>query len=122
MKARLNLGFARLPALLRGLGPYAAIELLLPGGSVIALLVWLCRHRANVATRTRGAHGLARAAPTVGESIGIPSHLSLPSLDIRSLDCFAAAYFRRRHNEDRGFNRSNVRHCKQPSATTRRLN
>jgi hypothetical protein len=32
---------------LRGLGPYAAIELLLPGGSVIALLIWLYRHRAG---------------------------------------------------------------------------
>jgi len=51
MKALLKLWFARLPALLRGLGPYAAIELLLPGGSIIALLIWLCRHRANVGAR-----------------------------------------------------------------------
>jgi hypothetical protein len=29
--------------LLRDLGPYAAIELLLPGGSLIVLLVWLYR-------------------------------------------------------------------------------
>jgi hypothetical protein len=27
----------------RELGPYAAVELLLPGGSVIALLMWLYR-------------------------------------------------------------------------------
>ena len=52
MKARLNPWIARLPALLRGLGPYAAIELLLPGGSVIALLVWLYRQRANGVART----------------------------------------------------------------------
>jgi hypothetical protein len=52
MKALLNRWFARLPALLRGLGPYAAIELLLPGGSIIALLIWLCRHRVNVGART----------------------------------------------------------------------
>jgi hypothetical protein len=39
----------RVSALLRGLGPYAAIELLLPGGSIIALLIWLCRRRASVA-------------------------------------------------------------------------
>ena len=38
-----NPWIARLPALLRGLGLYAAIELLLPGGSLIALLVWLYR-------------------------------------------------------------------------------
>jgi hypothetical protein len=47
MKALLNPWVARLPALLRGLGPYAAIELLLPGGSIIALLIWLCRRRAT---------------------------------------------------------------------------
>jgi hypothetical protein len=34
---------------LKALGPYAAIELLLPGGSVIALLLWLVRRR-----RTQG--------------------------------------------------------------------
>jgi len=27
----------------RALGPYAAIELLMPGGSLIALLLWVCR-------------------------------------------------------------------------------
>jgi hypothetical protein len=52
MKALLSHWFARLPALLRGLGPYAAIELLLPGGSIIALLIWLYRHRASVGART----------------------------------------------------------------------
>lgn len=34
---------ARLAALLREFGPYLAIELILPGGSLIALLLWLCR-------------------------------------------------------------------------------
>ena len=38
--------------LLRSLGPYAAIELLLPGGSVLALLLWLYRrHRRTIAAR-----------------------------------------------------------------------
>ena len=37
---------ARGITLLKGLGPYAAIELLLPGGSLIALTLWLySRHR-----------------------------------------------------------------------------
>jgi len=36
---------ARGLALLKSLGPYAAIELLLPGGSVLALLLWLYRRR-----------------------------------------------------------------------------
>ena len=29
----------------RTLGPYLAIELILPGGSIVALLLWLYRHR-----------------------------------------------------------------------------
>ena len=48
MKAVLRPWIARLSALLRGLGPYAAIELVLPGGSLIALFVWLYRHRVSV--------------------------------------------------------------------------
>jgi len=32
-------------AKLRDLAPYAAIELLLPGGSLMALLLWLYRRR-----------------------------------------------------------------------------
>jgi hypothetical protein len=31
----------------RNASPYLAVELLLPGGSVIALLLWLFRHRFN---------------------------------------------------------------------------
>lgn len=35
-------------SLLKGLGPYAAIELLLPGGSLIAIGLWLySRHKAG---------------------------------------------------------------------------
>lgn len=36
---------ARAPTVLRELGPYAVIELMLPGGSVLALLLWLCQRR-----------------------------------------------------------------------------
>ncbi|HEV3017931.1 MAG TPA: hypothetical protein VGY49_02825 [Burkholderiaceae bacterium] len=54
VKARLNLWIARLPAWLRGLGPYAAIELLLPGGSLIAMLIWLYRRRANALANVGG--------------------------------------------------------------------
>ena len=35
-------------AKLRDLAPYAAIELLLPGGSVMALLLWLYRRQKNI--------------------------------------------------------------------------
>jgi hypothetical protein len=31
----------------RNASPYLAVELLLPGGSVIALLLWLFRHRSK---------------------------------------------------------------------------
>jgi hypothetical protein len=37
----------RVLAIVRSLGPYAAIELLLPGGSLLALLYWWHRHRAS---------------------------------------------------------------------------
>lgn len=43
----------RLAAPVRGLGPYAAIELILPGGSLIALSLWAIRHRAWLATGAR---------------------------------------------------------------------
>ena len=43
---------ARGLALVRSLGPYAAIELLLPGGSVLALLLWLYRRRRKAIAST----------------------------------------------------------------------
>jgi hypothetical protein len=33
----------------RSLSPYLLVELLLPGGSIIALLLWLFRHRSRKA-------------------------------------------------------------------------
>jgi hypothetical protein len=38
-------------ALLRNLGPYAAIELLLPGGSLIVVLVWLYRRHKGMSQK-----------------------------------------------------------------------
>jgi hypothetical protein len=32
----------------RTFGPYFAVELILPGGSIVALLLWLYRHRSAV--------------------------------------------------------------------------
>ena len=46
---------ARLARSIRGLGSYAAIVLILPGGSLIALSLWTFRHRAWLAARTRRA-------------------------------------------------------------------
>jgi hypothetical protein len=45
MKALLSLSVGRLLALVRNVGPYAAIELLLPGGTIVALLYWWYSHR-----------------------------------------------------------------------------
>jgi hypothetical protein len=43
---------------LRRLGPYAAIELLLPGGSLLAILLWLYRrHRLRASSAVLGACG-----------------------------------------------------------------
>jgi hypothetical protein len=43
--ARLVGWFGRGVQVLKALGPYAAIELLLPGGSLFALLLWFARQR-----------------------------------------------------------------------------
>ena len=51
MRAVLSPWIARSLALVRGVGPYAAIELLLPGGSAIAFAIWLYRHQASVGVR-----------------------------------------------------------------------
>jgi hypothetical protein len=67
MKALFTRWIVRLPALLRGLGPYAAIELLMPGGTVIALLIWLYRQRANVGARILTADVLDREYSTDSE-------------------------------------------------------
>ena len=45
---------------LRSLGPYLAVELFLPGGSIVALLLWTYRHRTvaqPVARRLPGQNG-----------------------------------------------------------------
>ena len=46
----------------RNASPYLAIELLLPGGSVIALLLWLFRHRFKKGARTLGTPGVGRGS------------------------------------------------------------
>jgi len=49
MMRKLNAYAAVLVAKLRDLAPYAAIELVLPGGSMLALLLWLYRRQRKVA-------------------------------------------------------------------------
>jgi hypothetical protein len=55
MKALFGPFIGRVPVLVRSVGPYAAIELLLPGGSMLALLYWWYRHRVS-AGHTRDIH------------------------------------------------------------------
>jgi len=45
MKSSIMIWLSRLPGQLGTLGPYLAIELLLPGGSLIALLLWVLQRR-----------------------------------------------------------------------------
>jgi hypothetical protein len=47
---------------LKELGPYAAIEIILPGGTLIALLLWLYRRR-----------GALKAVPTLS-AVASPAH------------------------------------------------
>jgi hypothetical protein len=44
-------GLDRLVGRARALGPYLAIELLLPGGSVVALLLWLLSAHSPITSR-----------------------------------------------------------------------
>ena len=54
-------------ALLRSVGPYAAIELLLPGGTLIALLLWLSRRGAftTIVGRDRQSAAIVCACPSL---------------------------------------------------------
>ncbi len=55
----------RFASVVRALGPYLAIELLMPGGSVVALSLWAIRHRSS--------HCTSQAA----KSYQAPQHLAL---------------------------------------------
>jgi hypothetical protein len=61
----------RFAGLLRALGPYAAIELILPGGTLIAIAVWAIRRWWWPAARTQDADARARTP-----------HLREPALDL----------------------------------------
>ena len=51
---------------LRSLGPYVAIELILPGGSFIALALWTYRHRR--AARESGNTASSAVVPATGRA------------------------------------------------------
>ena len=62
MKALLSPLVGRMLVLARSLGPYAAIELLLPGGSVLALLYWWYRRRIGRERAPRGKRPMSGAS------------------------------------------------------------
>lgn len=68
MKALFSHFVGRVLVLVRSLGPYAAIELLLPGGSMLALLYWWHRHRVRQ-VRVISKDGTRLAVQTFSESL-----------------------------------------------------
>jgi hypothetical protein len=60
-RSRLAAWIARIGTILRELGPYAAIEILLPGGTLVALLLWLYRRSINVRARVPSSASAAYA-------------------------------------------------------------
>ena len=51
----MSLSIARIIAFSRQAGPYLAIELILPGGSLIALAIWILKNRPSLYRRLHGA-------------------------------------------------------------------
>ena len=89
MKALFSHLLDRVLVLVRGLGPYAAIELLLPGGSVVALLYWWYRQRLRtppdlVRTRRPWIFRTRRKLPGVcSMASGILQHRSRRAIQTR---------------------------------------
>lgn len=50
---------ANIIACIRRAGPYLAIELILPGGSLIALILWLSKNRGVLKSRLAGIRSRA---------------------------------------------------------------
>jgi hypothetical protein len=55
----MSLRIAKIFALIRQAAPYLAIELILPGGSLIALTLWIVRNRASLRRRLAGGGRLS---------------------------------------------------------------
>ena len=69
----------RLVGVLRALGPYAAIELILPGGTLIAIVVWAIRQRWSSAARARRADARTTASDLRQPAIDIDLQVSAHS-------------------------------------------
>jgi hypothetical protein len=60
MRLQVNKWVARIVRSVRGVGPYAAVEFILPGGTLIVLLILAVRHRKALLARARAALAGAR--------------------------------------------------------------
>jgi hypothetical protein len=61
-------GIAKIVAAIRRVGPYLAVELILPGGSLIALTLWLLRNPSPLRRSLARIHLLAR---TILQSVAV---------------------------------------------------
>jgi hypothetical protein len=50
----MSLRIVKILAFIRQAAPYLAIELILPGGSLVALTLWMVRNRASLRRRLQG--------------------------------------------------------------------
>jgi hypothetical protein len=76
----------RLARVLRALGFYGAIALVVPGGSLVVLSLWVIRHRSSLAAWVR--HAFARRAKAVkGESEGLIKRSNEEINDVHSYPC-----------------------------------
>lgn len=74
----------RLAGALRALGPYAAIELLVPGGTLIALALWAFRNRSALIARARRVSDKRRGTEAATVDLGIAHH-ALPTETLPSI-------------------------------------
>jgi hypothetical protein len=69
----------------RSLGPYLAIELLLPGGSIVALLLWVYRHRvSNMQRAGSGGSATGQLSARPPRKVSLSARARSLSLVVRS--------------------------------------
>jgi hypothetical protein len=66
----MSLRIDKILACIRHAGPYLAIELILPGGSIVALILWLIRNRASVRQTLARIRSRARNVPQFAGVLG----------------------------------------------------
>lgn len=72
----MSLPIAKLIAGIRSAAPYLAIELILPGGSLIALILWLVKNRRSL----KGKLAAAQARIRTASQLVVPRPSTAPTL------------------------------------------